>query len=621
MAPLAVSIGRPRDPMSPPVTHRQEPLRGRRGIRRALACAVAGLAGPLAGTAAAQGGVTFTFEGRGFGHGVGMSQYGARGAALQGWDAARILAWYYRGTRLADGPAKTVRVLVANDRAEQGIAVEGGGTLIDARDGERIPLAPGVVYTARVTANGLALVQPENTTVDVAVQTLRIVPAAGGLVRVGDRRFRGLVDVNADNGYVDVVNTVDVEDYLRGVLAREMPASWGDRTPAALQVQAIAARSYAIASLRPSQPFDLYADVRSQVYGGVTDEDPRTDTAVATTRRKVVMYGDVIVTTYFSSTSGGHTESVENSLGGSPKPYLVGVPDPFDNVSPVHRWPSPPSFTAAQLGTRLRLPAAVTEVEILKRGVSPRVVTVRFRTADGGATDLSGNSVKARLGLLDTWFWVRRSDRPAPPEPAYNRGAGNTPATPVTPRPTAPVAQPRPGLKVGDFLVVASRQPSLRDAKTVLRLVRRARPGALVIPRPRGGAKAFLVVTARTPSRGVATRERDKLRGLGYASTLARAVAGDPAVVLRTPAVSGTPVAVRYRVVAADVRLAGRARSVAVRLRATGRRATVSRRWTKARGTRFVVVTLRGATPAQARAERAALRRLGLSPRLEAVRS
>ncbi|MFN8122894.1 MAG: SpoIID/LytB domain-containing protein [Thermoleophilia bacterium] len=570
------------------------------------------LAGPLAATAGAQQEVTFTFEGRGFGHGVGMSQYGARGMALKGWDAARILGWYYRGTRIADGPARRVRVLIVNNALTQGIAVEGGGTLVDPRDAERIPLAPGVRYVARVGAQGLELVQPENTTVDVAVGNLRVIPAAGGFVRVGTARYRGVVDLVADGGHVDVVNNVDMEDYLRGVLPKEVPASWGDRTPAALQAQAVAARSYAFAQLRPTQPFDLYADVRSQVYGGVNGEDARTDAAVAATRRRVLMYGDTVIPAYFSSTSGGHTENVENSLGGDPKPYLVGVPDPYDDVSPLHRWPNPPSWTATQLGQRLRLPAAVTEVEVLRRGASPRVITARFRTKDGGFTDLSGASVKARLGLYDTWFWVRRSDRPAPAEPAYDGGAA-TPPPATAPAPTTPVSQPGP--KVGDFLVVASRQPSLRDAKTVLRLVQRARPSARILPRPRGAAKVFLVVTQRTPSRAAATKERQRLIALGYAATLARAVAGDPAVVLKTPAVA----AVSYRVIAADVRLASRARSVAVRLRATGRRADVTRRATP-RGTRYVVVTLRGVTRTRARAERAALRRLGLSPRLELVR-
>lgn len=573
------------------------------------------LAGPLAASAAAQPEVVFTFEGKGFGHGVGMSQYGARGMALQGWDAPRILAWYYRGTRIADGPATRVRVLVANNQVTQGLAVEGGGTLVDPRDGERLPLAQGVRYVARVGARGLEVVRPDETAVDVAVGNMRVIPAAGGLVRVGDRRFRGVVDLVADNGSVDVVNNVDMEDYLRGVLPREVPASWGDRTPAVLQAQAIAARSYAIAQLRPTQPFDLYADERSQVYGGASGEDARTDAAVAATRRRVLMYGDVVISAYFSSTSGGHTENVENSLGGSPKPYLVGVPDPFDDVSPVHRWSPAPAFTATQLGQRLRVGAAVTDVEVLKRGVSPRVATVRVRTRDGRATDLSGASVKARLGLMDTWFWVRRSDRPAPAEPAYNRGGtAPAPTAPATPRPTTPVA--RPGLRVGDFLVVASRQPSMRDARTVLRLVRSARQGARIVPRRRGGTTTYLVVTQRTPSRAVALRERGRLVALGYAATLARAVAGDPAVVLRLPAVA----AVSYRVVAADVARADRARTVAARLRATGRGVNVVRRATP-RGTRFVVVTLRGATRARARAERAALVRLGLSPRLELVRS
>ena len=84
---------------------------------------------------------------------------------------------------------------------------------------------------------------------------------------------------------LDAVNVVGQEDYLRGVLPREVPASWGDRTPAALDAQAIAARSYALASRRASGHFDLHADVRSQVYGAAGTGRTRAPTPQSRGRR------------------------------------------------------------------------------------------------------------------------------------------------------------------------------------------------------------------------------------------------------------------------------------------------------------------------------------------------
>ena len=111
-------------------------------------------------------------------------------------------------------------------------------------------------------------------------------------------------------GGVQVINGVGLEDYLQGVVPSESPASW---PAAALQAQAIAARTYAITTAKASGAFDEYADTRSQVYGGVSAETTATDQAVADTRGQVVTYNGQPVVTYFFSTSGGKTEDVENT--------------------------------------------------------------------------------------------------------------------------------------------------------------------------------------------------------------------------------------------------------------------------------------------------------------------
>ena len=133
---------------------------------------------------------------------------------------------------------------------------------------------------------------------------------------------------------LQLVNSVGLEPYLYGVVPREMPSLW----PAeALKAQAVAARSYALA-IRKTGAFDLYADTRSQVYGGVAAETPTTNAAVDATAGQVLLYEGKVATTLFFSTSGGRTASIEDVWSrGEAVPYLVSVPDPYDTALAVPR--------------------------------------------------------------------------------------------------------------------------------------------------------------------------------------------------------------------------------------------------------------------------------------------
>lgn len=364
-------------------------------------------------------GPAFVFEGRGFGHGVGMSQYGARGRAQAGWGTPRILAHYYRGATLARVPARTIRVLLAADAPAASITSPGAARAVGRVRGRvvRVPLAATATYRLRPVGARHVLLERDGRRVRLFAGPVRLRPAvAGGQIAWGerepraDRRYRGTLRVAPAAGRrLQVVNAVALEDYLRGVVPREMSPSWAGDAAAALRAQAVAARSYALATLRTGSDFHVYDDTRSQVYGGVAAEDPRTDRAVAATRRTVLTHGGSVITAYFFSTSGGRTEDVQMAWPGSAaRPYLVSVPDPFDRISPYHVWSDPPRFTAARLGELLRVGAPVAGVEILSRGASPRVRSVRVTTTDGREVTMSGADVRARLGLLDTWFTVRR---------------------------------------------------------------------------------------------------------------------------------------------------------------------------------------------------------------------
>jgi stage II sporulation protein D len=196
-----------------------------------------------------------------------------------------------------------------------------------------------------------------------------------------------------------------MEDYLRGVIAEESPSSW---PLDALKAQALAARSYALSSGVSGNGFDFYDDTRSQVYGGVGAETGRTNKAVAQTAGEVVQHKGRVAQTFFFSTSGGHTENNEFSfLGGTPMPYLRGVPDPYDGASPYHRWTRKLSQgqMQAELGGLVR--GKLRRIVVTKRGASPRIVRAKL-VGSGGTTKTNGPALRAYLGLPDTWATFKR---------------------------------------------------------------------------------------------------------------------------------------------------------------------------------------------------------------------
>ena len=148
-----------------------------------------------------------------------------------------------------------------------------------------------------------------------------------------------------------------------------------------------------------------YADTRSQMYRGVAAEMPSTDAAVRATSGRVVTYNGKPVTTYFFSTSGGRTENVENSfIGGIPRPWLKSVKDPYDNVSPSHRW-GPIKLSIASATAKLRglVPGRLRWIRVLKRGVSPRIVKAELVGSEGSRT-VTGPQLRRAFGLRDHWI-------------------------------------------------------------------------------------------------------------------------------------------------------------------------------------------------------------------------
>jgi stage II sporulation protein D len=234
------------------------------------------------------------------------------------------------------------------------------------------------------------------------------------------------------------VKTLALENYVRGVISAEMPSEW---PTAALEAQAVAVRTYAITAHAGGTKFDVYSDTRSQVYRGVAAETASTNAAALATAGQIVTYAGQPTITYFFASSGGHTESVQNAFpGAAAEPWLVGVPDPYDQ-GPLHSWKLSLSFAAA--GKRLGglVKGAFRGIEVLERGASPRILSA-YVLGSAGRTLASGDELAARLGLDDTWayFSVKNgssvkaepdhSGQPVPASPAPPNGLPAVPATP-----------------------------------------------------------------------------------------------------------------------------------------------------------------------------------------------
>ncbi|MHB8657006.1 MAG: SpoIID/LytB domain-containing protein [Solirubrobacteraceae bacterium] len=343
--------------------------------------------------AGARAGNVLLIRGGGFGHGIGMSQYGSYGYALHGRDYRFILAHYYQGTGLGQtDPNRIIRVLLADGRAAFSGATRAGAKRLN----------PNLTYSVHAGADGrLTLTGPSGKRVGRLVSPL-IASGRGPLELAGVGSYRGSLVFEPDgSGGVQTVDAVGLEDYVRGVVSAEMPAGWPMQ---ALRTQAVAARTYAITTSVGGGAYDVYADTRSQMYGGVGAETAATDAAVAFTRGQVVVYRGVPVVTYFSSSSGGHTENVENVWSGSaPEPWLRGVPDPYDGAgaNPYHHWALSLSFAAAQARLAGFLSGSLIGISVMRRGVSPRILSARVVGTRGSIT-VTGAELEQALGLPST---------------------------------------------------------------------------------------------------------------------------------------------------------------------------------------------------------------------------
>ncbi len=365
-------------------------MRLRLGVVLALAvvaCATAGTARP---------GTVLIVTGHGWGHGVGMSQWGAYGYARHGWKYRRILSHYYWGTKMGHVGELRVRVLLAHGA---NAVTAGCVTPIRVTDGRRLTrrlragtygIGPRLVLPVRRGGRGLSFGR------------LAVLDCPHAPLTFDGRAYHGTLLVRSDGRHVSVVNDLSLDTYLRGVVPTESPSHW---PLAELEAQAVAARSYAVSELRPDSWYDLLPTTSNQVYGGVAAERPRSDEAVYKTRGEVLTWDGRVARTYYSSSSGGRTEAVEDAWPGSaPIPYLRSVRDPYDTYSPRHEW-GPFELSGTRLAAQLGLGSPVDSVRV-QTDPSWRAESVLFHLASGAVVSRGGTRVAKTLHLLSTWFAI-----------------------------------------------------------------------------------------------------------------------------------------------------------------------------------------------------------------------
>lgn len=332
----------------------------------------------------------FVLTGSGYGHGVGMSQYGAFAQAQAGNRYTDILSFYYPGTTLGTASPTTVRVLLAAAARSLTISSPAPFTVQDAT---------GATY--QLPAGRLTLRPDLQVTVGLPTQLvapLAFAPTPGALLSLGKRTYRGTLQVTSGGTSLQAVDAVPLEAYVESVVAGEMPSSW----PAdALEAQAVAARSYALASITKGKPWDLYADPRSQQYLGVSAETAQATSATSATAGQVLLYGGKVAATFYSSSSGGQTASALDAFGLS-LPYLPSQADPWDTVSPFHVW-RPRAYTGVQLAQAFGLSSPVTDVQS-QLSPSGRIASLVLLTTGGDTIAVAGAEVRKRLALRSTAF-------------------------------------------------------------------------------------------------------------------------------------------------------------------------------------------------------------------------
>jgi SpoIID/LytB domain protein len=368
---------------------------------------------------------TFEFTGSGYGHGVGMSQFGARARALTGESASAILNYFYKDVQVAPFvDTHTIRVSIANLVKSISFATQTPGARLEIFAGD-IALAPDSVPIATFESR-------KRATFSFASQSILLTTIARGkavtLRWVGDNAivsmFNGKITTRYKYGYITikvlrgalaVTNTMALRDeYLYGI--SEVSSSWPS---AVLEAQAIASRSYALSKLgviRPACDCQVYSHISDQNFVGFSKEsEPRFGhlwkaavdrTLIDTTTSLVVLSRGKPAQTYFFSSSGGATQTTLDAWG-TATAYTQSVADTASVDATVNpRFASWKASSTQDLVAKAFLLPDVVTLEVLSRNEAGAVTFIAATSSTGVIKKLRGDTFRSRAKIPSPWFTV-----------------------------------------------------------------------------------------------------------------------------------------------------------------------------------------------------------------------
>ena len=382
---------------------------------------------------------TFAFQGSGYGHGVGMSQIGARAKALAGESATAILQYYYTGTIVETvTDTQILRINLGNLLTSAKLRSDSKGAELQlfAGDlGETQTATPLLTFPSKTSLNlnlsdGLLAISTTRGTTTKAITTgssftLRW---SGTRYQDGSPTVISLTTNGATKKYrhgqislkvirdktlgkrLAIINSVRLQDeYLWGI--GEVPSSWPTQ---ALEAQAIASRTYAYAKstkIRSACDCHLYATISDQTFAGYSKEsEPRFGeiwkAAVNRTAGSIITYEGRPITAYFSSSSGGTTETSEHAWG-TATPYTVSVPDSASvDVALNPRFASwTREIPQAVVAQAFALPDVIS-LTVLSNNPAGSVALIQAISSDGSFAVLRGETFRSRSKLPSAWFSV-----------------------------------------------------------------------------------------------------------------------------------------------------------------------------------------------------------------------
>jgi stage II sporulation protein D len=417
-------------------------LQARSGPRRlvrtglvALAAASVLLVGSMPAGAIAQrypvrGLSTLSVIGHGYGHGRGMSQWGAYGAATAGLTYAQILAFYYTGTTLSAVADPSMRVLISADNDNSTKVIQSSGLSVCSSTRHRTALSSsssvsswrfvrsggalrlqwysaGAYHYSKLSLPGTYATFTKSTSCDSYGATTMLL----GLPSGAQQGIRGGIRAVLYGTGLRTVGAMRMTSYLASVVPSEMPSGWATE---ALKAQSVAARSYAEryrqVSGGASHSWDICDTTACQVFHGTSAETPATNSAVAATAGRVLTYQGTLALTEFSANDGGWT-----TAGSSSTPYLVAKADPYDGrVTAYGSWANPHTWTdsisAASIQSRYPSIGTLVRLDVVARDghgdFGGRTSSVLIQGNAGHAT-VSGSTFASLFGLKSIWWSVR----------------------------------------------------------------------------------------------------------------------------------------------------------------------------------------------------------------------